>query len=137
MDNEVIHYRLRSTLSYPVYLAEKWLRDTGRLLHSFQQEKPSCLMVFLLIKSTSHIPVGAFACCLQACYLPAQAKNDTGTPGISSQYTILCISPGWTAVLPRELGVKGPALSISLQGIFPECYAPKAFPHSLPGSCLS
>lgn len=130
MDNEVIHYRLWSTLSYSVYLVEICLTDTGTLLPSFQQEIQSWLTVFLLMNSTRHIPVGA-------CYLPAKAKNHSGTPGISSQHSIPCISPGWKAVLPRELRVKALTLPISSQIVFPECYIPKAFPCYLSGSCLS
>lgn len=96
MDNEVIHYRLWSTLSYSVYSAEICLMDTGTLLQSFQQEIQSWLTVFLLINSTSHIPVGAFAYCLQACYLPAQAKNHSGSPGIISQCSIRVFpQAGW------------------------------------------
>lgn len=85
--------------------------DTGTLLQSFQQEIQSWLTVFLLINSTSHISVSAFACFLQAFYLPAQAKAlqesaprtessvfsqagwmAPGSPGRSESRVLLCQS---------------------------------------------
>lgn len=132
-----------STLSqsYSVYLAEKWLVNIDvTFLQPFQQET---VLAEYISDNKLHKPrscTSRWLCTLPVgCpLLPASSGKELHSHTIKCpQYRKPLIFPGWMAVLPRQFGFKGPNLPVFLEGIFPEHYAPKAFPHSIPGSCLS